>query len=195
MFPLVFLSSNWLGIVCKGPRISNKPIFIARFNVDELYLFNDLTKDIYARYISVWNIQGDHYACQRIFFNTTAAESAAATAAASSPLSTLLETSLIGKLSWTSRSHSTHHVTEHNNSHMIVWQDWIDALLVWFSLISRHYVRNAMLLWRQNSNVWRKDTFWVVFKHCVEGLVNVILEGNRRVSRLETTPHATLQKH
>ena len=110
-----------MAIVCKGPRISNKPIFIARFNVDELYLFNDLTKDIYARYISVWNIQGDHYACQRIFFNTTAAESAAAaTAAASSPLSTLLETSLIGKLSWTSRSHSTHHVTEHNNSHMIV---------------------------------------------------------------------------
>ena len=36
-----------MGIVCKGPRISNKPIFIARFNVDELYLFNDLTKDIF----------------------------------------------------------------------------------------------------------------------------------------------------
>ena len=52
-----------------------------------------------------------------------------------------------------------------------------------------------MVLWRQNSRLLKKETFWVVFKHCVEGLVNVILEGNRRVSRLETTPHATLQKH
>ena len=124
MFPLVFLSSNWLGIVCKGPRISNKPIFIARFNVDELYLFNDLTKDIFNTLLVT--IQYETYKViimlVKGFFSIlhTAESAAATTAAASSPLSTLLETSLIGKLSWTSRSHSTHHVTEHNNSHMIV---------------------------------------------------------------------------
>ena len=68
------------------------------------------------------NIKGDHYACQRIFFQydwVLLVDGVCFTAVVSL-LSTLLETSLIGKLSWTSRSHSTHHVTEHNNSHMIV---------------------------------------------------------------------------